>query len=418
MTEFLWGLAGAGVGAVVTGLVLGGVIGAVVGPFVTAPTRGDRVAAFVLGVAATAVLMGSFSALVPGSAFAEKLGLGIGLTIMFGTEDLFAMLRGHVRSGAPAAALPTRVDPARFTDEVREHFADPTARARYVVAAYRRGLIAPGFVPALAAELAPSLVDRAAWSDLAAWQGQDGLEATVDRAALALDYAPNDEVARADTVERLVYAALCGDDPRTRLATAEALALPMSESASPRLEARRARAVELRVLLADSLAARYGPALPEAVQRRFTGAPARARALVAEYRHGLLVSPQVPQAAAEIVAELPGEAWTELAMAAPDAPRSELLPVLDRAATEIAYAPTERDAEIDVLEAAAYRAVVDGRVVRESSLLRRIDFHGDRDDYPPELQLLRDAWFLSDGGEEQLASVRSRLVDYLTARYG
>ena len=44
-------LAGAGVGAVVTGLVLGGVIGAVVGPFVTAPTRGDRVAAFVLGVA-------------------------------------------------------------------------------------------------------------------------------------------------------------------------------------------------------------------------------------------------------------------------------------------------------------------------------------------------------------------------------
>jgi hypothetical protein len=172
-----------------------------------------------------------------------------------------------------------------------------------------------------------------------------------------------------------------------------------------------------------------GPLTP-GVTRRFQDPTVRAGELIAGYRRGMIFSADVPQLAAEVVADLPaaGPAWAELAMASGTEPRSELLPILERAAEEIAYDRSDEQAEADLLESAAYRVVIGGEVMDESRRLQRLDDCTDgyyfdygfehRFDQAPELEALRDARYIcGDDSDDQIASVRTDLVRYLTSRY-
>ncbi|MGC5026056.1 hypothetical protein ACLQ3K_14980 [Tsukamurella sp. DT100] len=321
-------------------------------------------------------------------------------------------------SVSPGSTPRPVVVPAEFADAVHRHFAEPTVRARYVIAAYRRGLLAPGFVPGLAADLAPLLPDGDAWAGLAGWQGGEGLDDAVDRAAGEIGYAPSTEEERDDVVERLVYWALCSDDPRARRDVLELL----GEAVEPRttfedIGFRTERVKGLRELLQSRFDSAYGVRLGEGVHRRFTGPTAGAVDLIAGYRTGMIFSADVARIAALVIAELPGagQAWAELAMASADEPRSELLPIVDRAAEEIGYERTPQEVEIDVLEGAAYRAVVHGSEVEESQRLHRIEFDFD---HARELEELRDAWYLPGADDTRLARVRGDLAAYLARRYG
>lgn len=423
MIEFLWGLAGAVVAVVVVGFVLNRVLAAMVAPSTIEPSLSDKAIGFVVGVAVIVALTWVTRGFVADAGpFVDQLSLGAGLAVVLDGPPLVAFARGHGRapgtSPQPEPQEP-QVTAVPFSEAVHQHFAEPIVRARYVVAAYRRGLIPPGAVPGLAADLAPMLSAVPAWTDLAEVRGDDGLADAVDRAALAIGYAPTEDQARADVVERLLYVALCSGEPRVRVETAELLGLPIAtdvESSSWPEWLRGERASELRVRFGDAFALRYGPTVGDGVHRRFASPAARARELIAEYRGEVITSDRLPYAAAEIVADLPeaGEAWAELAMAPPGSVRSDLLPVLDRAADEIDYTRTDSEIEVDLLEAAAYRAVTEGSVVRESNFLRRFEFW---DEHAPELESLRNAWHMLDGAEEQLAGVRGRLIEYLAARY-
>lgn len=337
--------------------------------------------------------------------------------------DVVAALRQRRRTTPRLPARPVvtglpAVVPAEFADAVHRHFAEPMVRARYVIAAYRRGLIAPGFVPGLAADLAPLLPDGAAWSGLAGWQGGEGLDDAVDRAAAEIGYVPSGEEGRGEVVERLVYWALCSDDPRLRRDVLELL----GETVEPRttfedIGFRAARVSGLREMLQSRFDSAYAIRLSEGVHRRFTGPIGRAVDLISGYRTGVISSADVPRLAALVIADLPGagQAWAELAMASADEPRSELLPILDRAAEEIGYERTPQEVEVDALEGAAYRAVVNGSEVEESRRLNRIEFDFD---HARELEELRYAWYLPVADDTRLARVRGDLAAYLARRYG
>lgn len=203
MIDFLWGLAGATVGMLVTSLILMLVLAVVPGPSDVAPTWSDRVVGVIAGTVAAVMLSGLVRSLVPDpSKFVDNLGLGAGIAAIFGAEVLMARARGHVETARTASsALVTGPDgarapgqyvpPARFSSAVHRRFAAPEARARYVIAAYRRGLLPAQYVPGLAAELAPLLPfpGAPAWRELAEYDG-DGLDGVVDRAARAIDYVP------------------------------------------------------------------------------------------------------------------------------------------------------------------------------------------------------------------------------------
>ena len=160
----------------------------------------------------------------------------------------------------------------------------------------------------------------------------------------------------------------------------------------------------------------YGVRLGEGVHRRFAGPTASAVDLIAGYRIGAIPSADVPRLAARIIADLPGagQAWAELAMASDAEPRSELIPILDRAAEELGYVRSPREVELDVLEGAAYRAVVDGTEVEESTWLQRIDFDFD---HARALEELRVAWCLPGADDARLARVRAELAAYLAGQY-
>lgn len=434
MIDFLWGGAGAAVGTIIVGAVLGAVVAACAGPAKStpAPTTSDKVIGFIAGIVTAVVLMQVLASLVPGSSFVEKLGLGAGLAVMFGSELLIALVRGHVSTVEPAtrtedARRERLIEPVAFAPEVHRHFAEPDSRARYVLAAYRQGLIPAEDVPCLAGELAPLLPgDVPAWHELASGVGA-GVDGAVDRAAREIGYAPTPEEARADVLERLVYRAMTSTDPMVRLATVHLLAPPVAAYAPELPEWDVRRWIESRRLaVVGALAARYDDLLTPGVRQHFEDPTVRARELIAGYRRGVIHSPEVPQFAAEIVADLPGagEAWTELAMASGAEPRSDLRPVLERAAEEIGYHRTDEEAEEDLLEAAAYRAIATGRVMDESEWLQRLDRYDYEYEFDhgfaqaPALEALRDARYIcGDGYYEQIAAVRADVADYLTARY-
>ena len=252
---------------------------------------------------------------------------------------------------------------------------------------------------------------------MARWQGGEGLVDAVDRAAGEIGYAPSDEEECAEVVERLVYWALCSDDPRVRREVLEVL----GETVEPRttfedIGFRAARVSGLRELLQSRFDSAYVIRLSDDVHRRFTGPTGRAVDLISGYRTGVIPSADVPRLAALVIADLPGagQAWAELAMASADEPRSELLPILDRAAEEIGYARTPQEVEVDALEGAAYRAVVNGSEVEESRRLHRIEFDFD---HARELEELRHAWYLPVADDTRLARVRGELAAYLARRY-
>ncbi len=366
-------------------------------------------------------------------AFVDGLTFGIAVAPIAFLPDIVAALRRR-RLPEPARALrPVRttarrsIAPVAFGPEVHSHFAEPEMRARYLVAAYRRRLVPAEFVPALAADLAPVFpAGGRAWAALAEHDGGDGLDDAVDLVAHEIGYLPTPDQERSDAVERLVYMALCSTDPAVRLATVELLAPPIAiPDSGPqvrwRIESRQAE-------IEQAFAVRYDGLLTPGVERHFTDPTVRARELIAGFRRGVIFSPEVPQWAARVVADLPGagEAWTELAMAHGTEPRSELLPILDRAAEEIGYARSDEEAEADLLESAAYRAILTGEVARESERLRRLERDQDNDDHPfdyrfdqaPELEALRDAEYIcGDDYFQQVASVRAALGAYLAARY-
>lgn len=163
--------------------------------------------------------------------------------------------------------------------------------------------------------------------------------------------------------------------------------------------------------------------LTATVHAHFTGPTVRARDLIASYRLRAVQSGDVPQRAAELIADLPGAgaAWTELAMAPATSPRSDLEPVLDRAAAEIGYDRTPDEAEFDLYEAAAYRAVVDSRVSEEAQRLWALDFDDEAflsAELDPALVALHDAHGAAgDDYDDQIERTREHLVDYLNARY-
>ncbi|CAM3889690.1 hypothetical protein ACXYTP_05410 [Tsukamurella ocularis] len=434
MIDFLWGLAGCLVAAVVVGVLLNRVLASVTDSATLAPSTSDKVIGFVIGLGTMMALTSLTQALVSDpSPFVDQLSLGAGLSVVFGAPEFLALGRGHRddRPSIPAQDSPRppqRVPAATFPPAVHSRFADPVVRARYVIAAYRRGLIPPEDVPGLAADLAPLLPDGApAWAELAAHEGGAGLDGTVDRAAREIGYARSPEEERADVVERLVYAAMCSTDPMVRLATVALLAPPVTTRDPELLESDvRWRMESRRAAIEADFAVRYDGLLTPGVERRFRDPTVRAHELIAGYRRGVIFSADVPQLAADIVADLPaaGEAWTELAMASATEPRAELLPILDRAAREIGYHRDDEQAEADLLESAAYRAIVTGEVMAESRRLHRLDDHDYVIDYDhrfeqaPELEALRDAQYIcGDYYFEQIASVRADLARYLAARY-
>lgn len=436
MIDFLWGLAGSMVGMIVTSVILACVLAAVPGSDTAAPTRGDKVIGFILGVVAIVVFTGVVRSMVGDpSEFVDKLGFGAGLAIVFGVETLIARIRGHEAAPSGSTPLVTRagrgerpgwfVVPAVFSEAVHRRMSAPEARARYVVAAYRRGLLPARYVPGLAAELAPLLpfYGAPAWRALAEHDG-DGLDdELVDRAARAIDYIVTPEQEWADAVERLVYMAMSGSDPAARRATAELLTPPLGPlvaalgEADPRRYDRWERAVELRATIADAYNARYEAPVAEAVRRRFEDPTVRARHLIAGYRHELIRAGDMPSAAAEFFVDLPGagEAWTELAMAPNDVWRSDLDPIVDRAAAEIGYDADESDESVAIVEMAAYRAVVDDDVKGQGGPL----WEKGLDDRVPAVfrEFLDVHAIYGFDVPEQLACIRSDLATYLNDRY-
>lgn len=436
MIDFLWGLAGCLVAAGVVGILVNLLLETLTEPATLAPSTSDKVLGFVIGVVTMVALSSAMRALVADpSPFIDQLSLGAGISVVFGAPQFLALGRGH-RRDRPSPPLRVsrrprpRVPAATFAQAVHGHFAAPESRARYVIAAYRRGLIPGEYVPDLAADLAPLLPDgAAAWAELAAHDGGTGLGVTVDRAAQEIGYAPSSEEEWTDAVERLVYAAMCSTDPTVRRATVELLA-PTGASPAPEWHESyvRSRVDVLRASIETVFAVRYDRLLTPGVEIRFRDPTVRAHDLIAGYRRGIIFSADVPQAAAEVVADLPGAglAWTELAMASGTEPRSELLPILDRAAQEIGYDRNDEEAEADLLESAAYRAIVTGAVMAESERLHRLDrIEHDMDyaferrfDHAPELEALRDVRYIcGDNYFEQIASVRTDLAAYLAARY-
>lgn len=427
MSEILWSFAGGAAGCVVVVVLMSLLLSAFSDPESAAPTRGDDWIGFAIGLATALGLTALTIVLVPeASPFVENLGLGVGIGVMVGAPQFLALARGHRRAPEPEpapAASPRRpgefVVPVTFSAGVRRHFAAPEVRARYVIAAHRRGLIPSESVPGLAAELAPLVPDGAAWRELAGWRGGDGLDGAVDRAAAAIGYEPTEESDRAEVVERLVYWAMCSSDPGVRAAVVTLLAPQMVPGSRtlPDWEVRD-RIDRRRSAVIDGLEVRYDEGVGPAVHRHFADPTVRARELIAAYRREALQSSFVPGLAAEIVADLPGagEAWTELAMASSSAVRADLLPVLERAAVEIGYERTGEQAERDLLESAAYQLVLDGRTLDQSRRLERVDFEFGHDG---ALEAMRDARYLAgDDYFGQLRSVRSDVAAYLEGRYG
>ncbi|NMD54042.1 MULTISPECIES: hypothetical protein [Tsukamurella] len=436
MIDFLWGLAGGVVAVIAVSLIVACVLPAVPGIEAATPTRGDKVIGFIVGVVAVIVFSGVVRGLVDDpSEFVDNLGLGAGIAVMISADTLIARIRGH--GSAPSGSTPLGMSsvregrpdrfvvPAVFSHAVQRRLSSPEARARYVVAAYRRGLIPGRFVPGLAAELAPLLPfpGAPAWNDLGEHVG-DGLDGAVDRAARAIDYIVTPEQEWADAVERLVYTAMSGSDPAVRRATAELLVPPLEPVAEVAGEADRRRydrwqrAEELRARIADAYNARYEAPLDDAVHRRFGDPTVCARHLIAAYRHELIRSDDVPRAAAAFFADLPGsgEAWTELAMAPNDAWRSDLDPIVDRAAVEIGYDADEAEESVAIVEMAAYRAVVDDDVMGQGEPLWD---KGYRAQVPGAYGEFLDVHgTFGFDVSEQLARIRSDLATRLNDRYG
>lgn len=296
--------------------------------------------------------------------------------------DIATALR-HRRGKATEAVWPVWTEPrterrfivpARFSEEVQNHFADPMVRARYVIAAYRQGLIAPEYLPGLAGDLAPLLPDGApAWVELADWNGCD--DSIVDRAAGEIGYDLTEHEEREQVTERLIYTALRSADPAVRRSTAERLGLVVDRPLDfEDVGFRSARVSSLRATLEGYFDATYGTCLDVGVHRHFADPIMRARHLIAAYERHRIGSAAVPGVAAEIVAALPGAgpAWTELAMASSaTAWRSDLEPIVDRAATEIGH---DRDGDVDILvEHELYRGLVDGDVVQRSGHIWEVD---------------------------------------------
>lgn len=224
-------------------------------------------------------------------------------------------------------------------------------------------------------------------------------------------------------VERLVYMAMCGSDPATRRATVELLAPPVGPpvevlaEGDPRNYHRRDRAVELRAAIADSYNARYEAPLGKAARRHFDDPTVRARHLLAAYRHELIRAGEVSGAAAAFFVDLlgAGAAWTELAMASIDAWRSDLDPIVDRAAAEIGSVAEEHSDSIAIVEMAAYRAVIDDDVMGQGEPLWD---KGYESHVPAAFREFLDVHAIYGYNvPEQLACIRSDLATYLTERY-
>lgn len=315
------------------------------------------------------------------SRFLDGLFVGFGFGPLAFAADIGAVVR-HRRAkategSAPAAPEPRPehrfVVPVAFSEVVQYHFADPIVRARYVIAAYRRGLIAPEYVPGLAADLAPLLPDGA-WAELAGWRDAEGMDAVVDRAAGEIGYELTDQEERDEVTERLIYAALCSTDPEVLRGTAEQLGLLVDRPLTfDDIRFRSARVSSVRASLEGYFDAAHGTRLDVGVHRHFAQPAVRARHLIAAYRRDRIGSAEVPHIAAEVLADLPGAgpAWTELAMASPTAWRSDLAPIVDRAATEIGY--DRADEEAILVEHDLYRGLVDGDVVERSWRIWGVD---------------------------------------------
>ncbi|KXO95911.1 hypothetical protein [Tsukamurella pseudospumae] len=307
--------------------------------------------------------------------FVDAAVSGVGVAPIVFVPDIVAALRRRRHPG-PVRVLPERlaavrrsIAPVAFVPDVHRHFAEPEARARYVVAAYRRGVIPAESVPGLAADLAHLLPDGVpAWAELAAHDGGTGLGGVVDRAAHELGYAPSPEQERADAVERLVYAALSSTDPMVRLATVELLA-PGEGLGLPRVSNPPATMSVTRATIEGYFDGAHGVALDEGVDRHFADPTVRARRMIAAYRRHEIPSRDVGTTAAELVADLPGAgpAWTELAMAGPTAWRSDLDGLVDRAAAEIGH--TDADEPEILIEYDLYCGLVDGDVLDRSRLI-------------------------------------------------
>lgn len=311
---------------------------------------------------------------------------------------------------------------AGFGADVEAHFADPVVRGRYLIAAYRRGLIPGADLPRAVAglgDLGPG------WAHLASADAASVGEA-IERAAADIGYDRTPQQADADVAEQLIHYALrTGDVRRHREAlsaldpTAELHPIVRDE---PEWLARDRRD-KLRENLIDELDARYGPQLSDSVHTHFADPTVRAHDLIVSYRVHVTPSRAVPQRAAELIADLPGagEAWTELAMAAPTSARSELEPILDRAADEIGYRRTPAEAERDLYEAAAYRAVVETGVREEARLLWELSMRDDvflEGDIDPALRGLHDAHAAAgDDYDTQIRDTRHTQIDYLNDRY-
>lgn len=359
--------------------------------------------------------------------FVDAVISGVGVAPVAFVPEIIAAMRRRRRPApvsvtrSPTSLRAARVPVARFSETVHAHFANPTIRARYVIAAYRRGMIPAEYVPGLAASLAPLLSDGA-WADLAAVSG-DGLDAAVARAAHSIGYAPTPDEELAEAVERLIYTALCSTDPGLRLATVEFLAPPaqpvrtLLAKDDPRLYCLAEQASGLRAEIADVFNTRYAPPLPEGVGQRFEDPMVRARHLIAAYRHDLIRSGAVPSATAAFFVDLPGagEAWTELAMASNDACRAGIDPIMERAAAEIDYDAEERDEAIAIVEMAAYRAIVDDDVLGQGNSL----WDKGYETMVPEVfrEFLAVYGIYGFDVPEQTARIRADLAVYLNDRY-
>ncbi|WP_147276527.1 hypothetical protein [Tsukamurella tyrosinosolvens] len=289
MIDFLWGLAGCLVAAGVVGILVNLLLETLTEPATLAPSTTDKVLGFVIGVVTMVALSSAMRALVADpSPFVDQLSLGAGISVVFGAPQFLALGRGHRRDRpSPPPRVSRRPRPrvpaATFAQAVHGHFAAPESRARYVIAAYRRGLIPGEYVPDLAADLAPLLPDgAAAWAELAAHDGGTGLGVTVDWAAQEIGYAPSSEEEWTDAVERLVYAAMCSTDPMVRRATVELLA-PTGASPAPEWHESyvRSRVDVLRASIETVFAVRYDRLLTPGVEIRFRDPTVRAHDLIA-----------------------------------------------------------------------------------------------------------------------------------------
>ncbi|ADG78939.1 putative protein OS=Tsukamurella paurometabola (strain ATCC 8368 / DSM / CCUG 35730 /CIP 100753 / JCM 10117 / KCTC 9821 / NBRC 16120 / NCIMB 702349/ NCTC 13040) OX=521096 GN=Tpau_2332 PE=4 SV=1 [Tsukamurella paurometabola] len=340
--------------------------------------------------------------------FLDGVVFGIAVVPIAFLPDVAYTIR-HRRDTEPAEISAPGAKPERnrridlpvagFGADVEAHFADPMVRARYVIAAHRRGLISDTDLPHAAAGL----------GDLS-----------------EIGYDRTQEQADADVAEQLIYYALRTGDARRHREALVALEPTVDVSTRARDEPewmRIHRRERLREGLIDYFDARYGPQLTETVHTHFADPTVRAHALIAAYRFHATPSGDVPQRAAELIADLPGagEAWTELAMAPPTSARSDIEPILDRAADEIGYCRTPAEAERDLYEAAAYRAVVESSVSDEARRLWELSmrddvyFEGAVD--PALTALLWAHTAAGDDIDDQIRDTRHTLIAYLNGRY-